>query len=189
MISRNFANAYLPLATLQSCKAKSIQSAYLRQSPTSQKLRFKHNGILVDLDMTMAELNTFGDNIIAMEIVRQPDILTDNGSTPAQELESPIESKSSNRETDKENTSSLFRPLPNLTGSDLRSDVVSANQSISPSVEASGSQQGFLMECAMRDFMHQGLAELCHCGHIAKTTTGKTTPVHINTHSVLDTNT
>ena len=179
--------------TTQNCKAKSIQSDYLYCFPT------------VQVDMVTLEPKPPGDDIVAMEVVKQPDILAGKDiRTPAQDppqpcinqalldrrdsnTKSPMKRESSNCTSDEGVGNSTFQLLLDPTGDDLQSNgspdhPFSSNQSISPFVAPSSSQRVCMIEYAKQDFIHQGLADLCHSGPVTETTIGEITALRCILH-------
>lgn len=159
------------VATSQETTTKTIKTRYITRFPHIQEIVLRHNGGIVDPSTPVAALNYFGDNIVTMEA--QSDPLSRTNGPPAELFQSlfnqvPMDGEMSKNETcikhesldgeiGDENPMSLRR-LPHAGESDEKktpAQPIRLDQRTIPNEISPVSTQGFLTECALRDFIHE----------------------------------
>lgn len=64
----------MPFHQLQHTKFEDIRKQYLLRASHNKPIVFRHNGIIVAPMNTIAELDTFGDRVIAVEAIKDSDL-------------------------------------------------------------------------------------------------------------------
>ncbi|GFF42819.1 nuclear GTPase SLIP-GC [Aspergillus udagawae] len=159
-------------------KFEDIRKQYLLRASHNEPIVFRHNGIIVASMNTIAELDTFGDRVIAIEAIKDSDL----GSRTSPARRDPLEPLSNlapanggsvmsdttiKREPqvwsfNNENRVPSPKP-PNATG---MSNLESPARLLGPKEDTQGhstlpaGSQDYVTECAMRGFIHERLTEI-----------------------------
>jgi hypothetical protein len=139
----------------------------------------------------MAELNSFSDNVIAMEVIKESDLLSRSTARQRDPLQPLVSQGPMNgvlkQETPIKHKYSWLHGCENrISSSHLRSPVdsnkkgtlahpVGLDQTIRTQETLPVGVQEFIAECAFRDFIHERLGELHHRGLGIDSTIGKLT--------------
>lgn len=158
---------------------ETITQQYILHFPHLEEIAFQYNGVVLDGSFPLAQLNLFGDNFISIEASLKSE-LRFNESTPPQEPPQPISAVKSEVESEEKAASIKDETLDQVSGVEGSTTLLSSMALVIDSSKTESSSQNadlkrtilpnkspamtvpkFVMECAMRDFIHERLADLC----------------------------
>ncbi|GIJ86574.1 hypothetical protein Asppvi_005463 [Aspergillus pseudoviridinutans] len=167
----------VPSDRLQHTKFEDIRKNYLLRSSHNEPIVFRHNGVIVASMNTIAELDTFGDRVIAVEAIKDSDLgsrtsparrdplepLSNLAPANAGSVKSDTRIKREPQDWSFNNENRVHSPKPpNACG---MSKLESPAHLLGPKEAAQGhytlptGSQDYLTECAMRGFIHERLTE------------------------------
>ncbi|RHZ58383.1 uncharacterized protein CDV56_104314 [Aspergillus thermomutatus] len=159
-------------------KFEDIRKQYLLRASHKEPIVFRHNGIVVASMDTVAELDTFADRVIAVEAIKQSELASRTSPARRDPLEALSSQAPANGGLVKSDTrikpepqdwpvndeNRVSSPKPPSTGGISKSESPSRLLGRKEAVQAhntlSAGSQDYITECAMRDFVHERLAEL-----------------------------
>ncbi|GFF62689.1 hypothetical protein IFM60648_00689 [Aspergillus lentulus] len=150
-------------------KFEDIREQYLLRASHNEPIVFRHNGVIVASMNTIAELDTFGDRVIAVEAIMDSDLSSRTSPARRNPLEPLSNLAPANVGSPKPDT--RIKPEPqdwsvnneNGVHSPKPPNACGLSRLESPAREHStlsvGSQD-YLTECAMRGFIHERVTEV-----------------------------
>ncbi|EAW12440.1 uncharacterized protein ACLA_064110 [Aspergillus clavatus NRRL 1] len=165
-------------------KIEAIKKQCRLRSIDPQPILLRHNGLIVDSTRTIGELDSFFDGVIALESIKQSDLVSRTSPPqrdPLQPLstlapvdarnvqpESLVKPEPQNWPPDHEN---LIPPLKTfgpgtLCKQESPVSLPTPSQTIQTFHAIPAGSHDFLAECARRDFIHERLTDIFHgCVH------------------------
>ncbi|GFF68332.1 hypothetical protein IFM62136_07245 [Aspergillus lentulus] len=159
-------------------KFEDIRKQYLLRASHNEQIVFRHNGVIVASMNTIAELDTFGDRVIAVEAIMDSDLTSRTSPARRDPLEPLSNLAPANVGSLKSDTSIKPEPQdwsfnnenrvpspkpPNARGiTKLESParLLGAKEPTQGHNTLPAGSQDYLTECAMRGFVHERLTEI-----------------------------